>query len=281
MNKSFSLISTVSLFLVISSCSKSDGVTEDKCAGKFAPSGVTNLLISLDQDKQMGLATVAEIEKAENATEYPILDSAKNVTAYGHIYRITKNILDSGGVYYKNEFAWRVRIINKDVLNAFCTPGGYIYVYTGLIKYLDNETQLAGVMGHEIAHADKRHSANQMVKQYGVSSLIGILTGGNAGQLSTLAANLLLLKYGRDDETEADKFSVKYLNSTSYDGRGAKYFFEKLIAGGQSGGTPAFLSTHPNPENRVADITKVWECYGSKVGQTFDAQYMAFKASLP
>ena len=279
MNKFFPLVFAVSFFLIVSSCSKSD--SEDKCAGKFAPSGVTNLLISLDQDKQMGLATVAEIEKAENATEYPILDSASNAPAYGHIYRITKNILDSGGVYYRNEFAWRVRIINKDVLNAFCTPGGYIYVYTGLIKYLDNETQLAGVMGHEIAHADKRHSANQMVKQYGVSSLIGILTGGNAGQLSTLAANLLLLKYGRDDETEADKFSVKYLNSTSYDGRGAKYFFEKLIAGGQSGGTPAFLSTHPSPDSRVADITKIWECYGSRVGQTFDAQYMAFKASLP
>lgn len=266
--------------LITASCSKESGPTEDKCAGKFAPSTVTNLLISLNQDKQMGLATVAEIEK--NPTEYPVLDSASYPVAYKNIYRMTKNILDSGGVYYKDEFAWRVRIIKKDdVLNAFCTPGGYIYVYTGLIKYLDNETQLAGVMGHEIAHADKRHSANQMVKQYGVSSLVSILTGGDPGALSTLATNLLALSFSRSDETEADKFSVKYLNGTSYDARGAKYFFEKLIAAGQGGGTPAFLSTHPNPSTRVADITAVWECYGSKVGQTFDAQYMAFKASLP
>lgn len=273
-------ISLFSILLITASCSKESGPTEDKCAGKFAPSGVTNLLISLNQDKQMGLATVAEIEK--NPTEYPILDSATYPVAYRNIYRMTKNILDSGGVYYKDEFAWRVRIIKKDdVLNAFCTPGGYIYVYTGLIKYLDNETQLAGVMGHEIAHADKRHSANQMVKQYGVSSLVSILTGGDPGAISTLASNLLALSFSRSDETEADKFSVKYLNGTSYDARGAKYFFEKLIAGGQTGGTPAFLSTHPNPATRVADITAVWECYGSKVGQTFDAQYMAFKASLP
>ncbi len=279
MNKVIALTLVAAAF-TLSSCSKDSGPTEDKCAGKYAPSGVTNLLISLDQDKQMGLATVAEIEK--NPSEYPLLDSASYPVAYSHIYRITKNILDSGGVYYRNEFAWRVRIIKKDdVLNAFCTPGGYIYVYTGLIKYLDNETQLAGVMGHEIAHADKRHSANQMVKQYGLNALISVLTGGSAGELSTLAANLLLLKYGRDDESEADKFSVKYLNGTSYDARGAKYFFEKLIASGQGGSTPAFLSTHPNPDTRVADITAVWECYGSKVGQTFDSQYMAFKASLP
>lgn len=279
MNKVIALALVAAAF-TLSSCSKDSGPTEDKCAGKYAPSGVTNLLISLDQDKQMGQATVAEIEK--NSTDYPLLDSASYPVAYSHIYRITKNILDSGGVYYRNEFAWRVRIIKKDdVLNAFCTPGGYIYVYTGLIKYLDNETQLAGVMGHEIAHADKRHSANQMVKQYGLNALISVLTGGNAGELSTLAANLLLLKYGRDDESEADKFSVKYLNGTSYDARGAKYFFEKLIASGQGGSTPAFLSTHPNPDTRVADITAVWECYGSKPGQTFDSQYMAFKASLP
>jgi len=274
-------ISLFSLTLLFISCSKEDGPTEDKCAGKFAPSTVTNLLISIDQDKQMGLASVDEIEK--NPTEYPLLDSAKYPVAYAHIYRITKTILDSGGVYSKDEFAWRVKIIKRDdVLNAFCTPGGYIYVYTGLIKFLDNETQLAGVMGHEIAHADKRHSANQMVKNYGVSALVSILSGGGQpGALSTLASQLIGLSFSRTDETEADKFSVKYLNGTSYDGRGAKYFFEKLIAAGQTGGTPAFLSTHPNPENRVADITAVWECYGSRVGQTFDAQYMQFKASLP
>jgi len=274
-------ISLFSLTLVFAACSKEDGPTEDKCAGKFAPSTVTNLLISIDQDKQMGLASVAEIEK--NPTEYPLLDSAKYPVAYAHINRITKTILDSGGVYAKDEFAWRVKIIKRDdVLNAFCTPGGYIYVYTGLIKFLDNETQLAGVMGHEIAHADKRHSANQMVKNYGVSALVSILSGGGQpGALSTLATQLIGLSFSRTDETEADKFSVKYLNGTSYDARGAKYFFEKLIAAGQTGGTPAFLSTHPNPATRVADITAVWECYGSKVGQTFDAQYMQFKASLP
>ncbi|MCF8429690.1 MAG: hypothetical protein K9G64_06110, partial [Bacteroidia bacterium] len=114
-------ISLFSLMLVFAACSKESGPTEDKCAGKFAPSTITNLLISVEQDKQMGLASVAEIEK--NPTEYPLLDSVKYPVAYAHINRITKTILDSGGVYSKDEFPWRVKIINKDVLNAFCTPG--------------------------------------------------------------------------------------------------------------------------------------------------------------
>lgn len=263
----------------LASCSK-DSSPEDKCTGKTGGGGLVNLLVSPSDDIAMGQATVNSIDS--NKTEYPILDSTQYNVAYGHINRITKNILNSGEVYYKDKFVWRVRIIKRDdVLNAFCTPGGFIYVYTGLIKYLDNETQLAGVLGHEIAHADRRHSANQMVKQYGISTLLSIISGGNQSQLATLSAQLLLLKYSREDETEADKFSVRYLKPTEYDGRGAKYFFEKLIATGQSGGTPAFLSTHPDPGDRVANITQTWECLGSKVGLTFDTRYAQFKTSLP
>jgi predicted Zn-dependent protease len=273
------LLYSTLIMMSLASCSK-DSSPEDKCTGKTGGGGLVSLLISTSDDVSMGLATIAQIES--NPSEYPVLDSAQYNVAYGHIYRITQNILNSGQVYYKDQFVWKVRIIKRDdVLNAFCTPGGYIYVYTGLIKYLDNETQLAGVLGHEIAHADRRHSSNQMVKQYGITTLLSIITGGSQSQLTTLAANLLLLKYGRADETEADKFSVRYLKDTEYDGRGAKYFFEKLIATGQSGNTPAFLSTHPDPGDRVTNITQTWECLGSKVGLTFDTRYAQFKTSLP
>jgi len=251
----------------------------DPCGGK-APGGLVSLLISLDDDIKMGQSVVNEIES--KPSEYPILDSATNKEAYGHIYRIRDLVLNSGKVYHKNEFPWRIRIIKDDnTLNAFCTPGGYIYFYTGIIKYLDNETQLAGVMGHEIAHADRRHSANQMVKQYGVSSLLSILTGGDPGMLTQLAGNLLLLKYGRDDETDADNYSVRYLYPTAYDPRGAKYFFEKLSAGGGSN-IPEFLSTHPNPDNRVANIEATWTCFGARAdGDLFQSRYQQFKNSLP
>jgi predicted Zn-dependent protease len=271
---SFSLIG-----LAVSSC-KDDSGFEDACGGK-APGGLTDLLISTDQDIKMGQATVNEIES--HPSDYPILDSATNAVAYGHIYHIRNTILNSGKVYYKNTFPWRVRIIKDDnTLNAFCTPGGFIYVYTGIIKYLDNETQLAGVMGHEIAHADRRHSANQMIKQYGASTLISILTSDTSNQqLAGLAANLLLLKYSRAHETEADDYSVRYLLPTDYDPQGAKYFFQKISASGGSN-VPEFLSTHPNPDNRVANIESTWSCLGSGGNnQTFVDRYQQFKNSLP
>jgi beta-barrel assembly-enhancing protease len=252
---------------------------EDACGGK-APGGLTGLLISTDQDIQLGLTVVDQIDSLK--AEYPMLDSAQYPAAYGHIYRIRDNILNSGKVYYRNTFPWRIRIIRDDeTLNAFCTPGGFIYVYTGLIKFLDNETQLAGVMGHEIAHADRRHSAKQMVQQYGVQSLIAVLTGGDGSQLAQLAGNLLQLRFSRSDETEADDYSVRYLLGTEYDPQGAKYFFEKISAqGGQ--GVPEFLSTHPNPTNRVENIVDTWKCLGSGGNTgTFDQRYAQFKASLP
>lgn len=261
---------------LISGCSK-DSSFNDNCGGK-APGGTVGLLMNISQDIQMGQAAVQEIEG--KPSEYPILDSASNPVAYGHIYRIRNNILNSGKVYYKDEFPWRIRIIKDDnTLNAFCTPGGYIYVYTGIIKYLDNETQLAGVMGHEIAHADRRHSANQMLKQYGLQTLIDIFTSGSTQQIAEIGGKLIALSFSRSDETEADDYSVRYLLGTEYDPQGAKYFFQKI---GGSQGVPEFLSTHPNPTNRVVNIEDTWKCLGSGGNNgTFTQRYQEFKNSLP
>lgn len=263
--------------LLFAGCAK-DKEFKDNCGGK-APGGLLDLAISTDNDIEMGKTAVSQIE-ADPST-YPLLDESAYPVAYQHINRIKDNILNSGKVYYKSKFEWKVRIIKDDnTLNAFCTPGGYIYVYTGIIKYLDNETQLAGVMGHEIAHADRRHSANQMLKNYGVQTLIDILTNGSSKQLAELGAQLLALKFSRSDETEADDYSVRYLLGTEYDAQGAKYFFQKISS--SSGSTPEFLSTHPNPENRVANIEETWKCLGSGGNSgTFDTRYAEFKSSLP
>jgi len=269
------VIAILSIFLGCTS--EKDAAFTDPCGGK-APGGAVGILMDISKDYQMGLSTALQIDA--DTKNYQILDSAKYASAYAYIYAIRNNILNSGKVYYKNEFPWRVRIIKNDsVLNAFCTPGGFIYVYTGIIKYLDNETQLAGVLGHEIAHADRRHGANQMLKQYGLQSLIDIFTSGTTQQLATLAENLLLLKFSRTDETEADDYSVRYLLGTPYDAQGAKYFFQKI---GGSQRVPQFSSTHPNPDNRVNNIEATWTCLGSGGNkELFTQRYALFKASLP
>lgn len=243
--------------------------------------------IPLSEDRKLGLQVVGEIDK--NPSQYPVLSEAQYPKAYQHIRRITNTILNGGAVKNRNAFEWKVSIIYDDkTLNAFCTPGGYIYVYTGIIRYLDSEDQLAGVLGHEIGHADLRHSMLQQQSAQktgllaGLADLLGriFLNTNLVGQAANAGATLALLNYSREDETEADISSVHYLYNTEYDARGAARFFEKMTKSGGGGG-PEFLSTHPDPGNRVQKITDEWKKMGGKVGQTFADRYKEVVASLP
>lgn len=252
--------------LLLSSCSIFKS-SEDE-----VPDGGFNLY-TVSQDVELGKQVAAEIEA--NSSDYPILDSASNVAAYKYIYDIRNEILNTGKVEHKDDFVWQIRIIEDDsTLNAFCTPGGYIYVYTGIIKYLDNESELAGVMGHEMAHADLRHSTRQMTKLYGVQILIDA-TLGDKDALKTITTNVIGLKFSRSHETEADRMSVEYLCGTTYPADGGAGFFEKIEAEGGSS-TPEFLSTHPSPENRIENYHK-WatesNCSGSDSGVSSYAEF--------
>jgi predicted Zn-dependent protease len=214
------------------------------------------------------------------------LDETKYQSSYNYLNGIRDRILASGNVTYKDEFAWEVKIIENDtVLNAFATPGGYIYVYTGLIKYLDKEDDLAGVMGHEIAHADKRHSVRQLQKVYGVQILLSIALGNNPSQLAQIAAglagNLGNLKFSRDHEKEADDFSVVYLSKTQYQCNAAYSFFQKLLDEQKAGQVPHFLSTHPAPQERVDDINKKAQEVGCSIEPWNPSTYKQFVNSLP
>lgn len=239
------LIGTISAFLLtlmvgITACDKNNKI----------------VLFSIQNDIDLGKQVSEEI--ASDAATYPILTRSANAEAYAYLDAMANAILNSGTVAYKDEFAWELQIIDDpNTLNAFATPGGYIYVYTGLIKYLDKADDLAGVMGHEIAHADLRHTSRNLQKSYGVSFLLGLLIGDNSSDLAQiagqLAGNVTGLAFSRDFEQEADAQSVLYLAETNYACNGAATFFEKLEASGQSGG-PVFLSTHPSPESRIEDI---------------------------
>jgi len=237
-------------------------------------------LFSLQRDIDLGKQVETEI--AANPTDYPILSETQYPEAYGHLRRITRTILNSGEVSHKDDFEWKTYLIKDDnTLNAFCTPGGYIYVYTGLIKYLEKESHLAGVMGHEIAHADRRHSTDAMTRQYGVSLLLQIALGENPGALTQLATQIAELSYSRKAESEADDYSVIYLTPTEFQGNGAAGFFQKLLDQGQGGATPEFLSTHPNPDNRVESINAKWKELNGPTRDEVAGRYEAFIASLP
>lgn len=247
------------------------------CGGsKKLGSGIN--LFTIDQDRQLGAQVAAEIDG--NPKEYPLLDSLKYPDVYQLLYKVRNTILNGGQVKYKNEFTWRLRIIHDDsTLNAFCTPGGYIYVYTGILKYLDNEAQLAGVLGHEMAHADFRHSTRQMTEMYGVQALIGIIAG-NREQLAQITSGIVGLKFSRNHETEADKGSVKFLCPTVYQADGGAGFFEKIMAAGGSK-VPEFLSTHPSPDGRIETFHNYKIELGCEGVNDFATEYKRVIAKLP
>lgn len=209
-----------------------------------------------------------------------ILDEKENQELYNNINLIKERILKSGNVIHADDFKWDLKIISDTVLNAFCLPGGKIYVYTGLINYLDNEAQLAGVIGHEIAHADKRHSIDNMAKQLGLSSLVSLVFGDGSG-LVNIAQSLIGLKFNRDNEAQADEFSINYLYNTVYDASEANGFFEKLQKDNHTEEELDFLSTHPAPENRKQNMLNHWRELGGKKGNKFKENYLEIKMMLP
>lgn len=264
----FLAIILLPVMISLSGCKKDDG-----------GSGFNIFTVQDDID----LGQQIETEIATNPAEYPLLSESQYPDAYYNIRRVRDSILNTGKVAYADEFEWSVHIIRNDtVLNAFCTPGGYIYFYTGLIKFLDYESEFAGVMGHEMAHAALRHSTEQLTKAYGITILLNIVLGQNPGMLAQIAAELAAgvatLAFSRTDEYQADEYSVKYLYPTSYDARGVAGFFEKISGSPQP---PEFLSTHPNPENRIEKIMEVWQGLGGKTGNTYEQRYQEFKATLP
>jgi len=219
--------------------------------GAFKKGGGFNLF-SVQDDIDLGKQFSQQIES--DTKQFPLLPENGNEEVYRYVRGLTQKLLRSGKVAHANTFAWQVKIINDDkTLNAFAVPGGYLYVYTGLIKFLDTEDQLAGVMGHEIAHAALRHSTQQMTKLYGLDALRQVATGkSDPGLLGQLALGLVSMKFSRNHETQADEHSVIYMCGTGMNATGAAGFFEKIQ--GKGGSPPEFLSTHPDPGNRVKNI---------------------------
>ena len=241
--------------------------------GKFLD-GVN--IFTIEDDKEFGAQLRDEI--AANPEDFPILDPGTYPQAYEHIYRIRDEVLASGEVRHVDDFDWETYIIHDDdTLNAFCAPGGYIYVYTGLIKFLEHEDELAGVMGHEIAHADQRHSTEQLTTAYGISTILGLIFGEDPGLLAEIAAGLMNLSFSRADESEADADSVHQLCATDYNAAGAAGFFEKL----EGAEIPEFLSTHPSSSSRVEDIHNLASELACDTENNPDADYQAIIDSLP
>ncbi|MEX0844310.1 MAG: M48 family metalloprotease [Balneolaceae bacterium] len=173
---------------------------------------------------------------------------------------------DAREEFRNTEFTFRV--LNSPVVNAFALPGGYIYVTRGLLAHLENEAQLAVVLGHEIGHVAARHASQRAAtQQFGQLAVIGgaILgqslgyDGGKILQLSSQTAQLMFLKYSRDAERESDALGVEYSAMKKYMAAEGAAFFTSLkrITESEGGGIPTLLSSHPDPGEREVTIPQL------------------------
>ncbi len=210
-------------------------------------------LFSVEEDLALG----KELSQSINSdpVNYPLIERSESPGSYAQLDRILKHILSSQHILHRDELAWQLHIINNDTIqNAFCTPGGFIYVYTGLMKFVESEDELAGIIAHEVAHGDLRHSTDQLTKQYGIQVLIALLTDSDSRLLADIGASLVQLSYSRSDESEADRYAVRYLKDTPYSPTAFADFFQRMLQKDGNMGLFQFLSTHPDPGNRVEKI---------------------------
>lgn len=210
-------------------------------------------LFTKDQDVQLGKEAAGEIEKQ--------VEVVNNRELTDYVARIGQKLAAQPEA---DKYPYTFKVVNDNSINAFALPGGPAFVNTGLIAAVDNEAQLAGVLAHEISHVALRHGTSQATKANFIqlaaglgSSVLG--SGSLLAQLGQLGigfgANSVFLKYSRSAETDADLLGARILAKAGYNPLEMARFFEKLEKEGGSRG-PQFLSSHPNPGNRMVAIQK-------------------------
>lgn len=213
-------------------------------------------LISDEQASQLGAEIHADLQR-----------QGVRFVSDGMVAGYVEGIADRILPHAKSErpgIAYRVYVIDDpEQVNAFATPGGYLYLYTGLLLTADNEAEVAGVLGHEAAHVTKLHIERQMVNAYGLSAIISMALGDDPQAVAEIAAQIaatgLMAAHGRSEEIEADEHGARYASAAGYDPRAMLTFFRKMDQLSSGGGAPAFLRTHPTSRERIANLASYIE----------------------
>jgi beta-barrel assembly-enhancing protease len=237
--------------------------------------------ISQEQEVQMGAETAAQVNQ-----QLPMLNDA-TINAYVNslgntIARRTE----------RADLTWRFAVVNSEIINAFAVPGGYIYINRGILTNASNESELAGVIAHEIEHVVRRHSVQQMEKAQGANVGVGLACAltrvceNTATQAAIqVGGTAVFAKFSRGAEQEADEQGFLDLIDTGINPRGMLTFFQKLLAEEQrsgGGNASAWFSDHPGTEDRIADIQRMLNENANRMsGLRTDSQgFQSMKARL-
>lgn len=240
---------------------------------RILPAALALLTLSCATNPVTGRRELSLVsESQEIAMGQSLLAGTRQETGFYDDPALTTYVADLGMRMAKAserpDLPWEFHVVDDPAVNAFAAPGGFIFITRGIMAYLNSEAELAGVMGHEIGHVTAKHSVSQLSKQqlFGVGLLAGAIAApeianSGIGQAAQAGAGLLFLKFGRDDERQADELGHRYSLHQGYDVREMPKTFATLQrmseASASSGRVPGFLSTHPDPGDRVA-ATQRW-----------------------
>lgn len=253
---SFKLLTTITVCLSV--------LTLSSCATSTAPGAIgadRRQLLLVSSEQMNAMAETAYDELQAEADDQGILNRDANLLA--RVRTIGARIRPQTGIFRPDApgWNWEVNVLHSDELNAFCMPGGKIMFYSGLIQQLDlSDAEIAIVMGHEVAHALREHSREQMSQAMAAQTAIGIgATLFGLGQASAdLAATgyqaLVATQFSRSDETEADRIGLELTARAGYDPRAGVTLWQKMMNANQGGRPPELLSSHPVEANRVRQI---------------------------
>lgn len=207
-------------------------------------------LYSRQQDVEIGREAAAQVKQQYQVAQSPALQA--------YVGRIGQRLASTPAA---GDFPYSFTVLNNPSVNAFALPGGPVFVNSGLIAEVNSEAELAGVIAHEIAHVQLRHGTNQVSKATVIqlpATVAGAALGGSATAQIVQAGlgvglNGLFLSYSRGAESDADALGVRIMSQAGYDPMAMARFFQTLEASGGARG-PQFLSSHPNPGNRVQAI---------------------------
>jgi predicted Zn-dependent protease len=204
------------------------------------------------------MAELASSAWTDLKKQQPVTTDPKYVN---RVKRVAPKIIQAAG---GNPAEWEVQVFKSDQLNAFALPGGKIGIYTGILDIMDNDDQIAAVLGHEVAHVNFNHSGERYSQTAAAQTALGagsaVAGGSQAGGAAMQALGLgaqvgLLLPFSRKHELEADKFGVRYMARAGYNPNEAVKFWEKMSSS-KNGAPPEFLSTHPSDATRIAQLKR-------------------------
>jgi beta-barrel assembly-enhancing protease len=224
--------------------------------------------LTLEEERKYGQEIYLEI------TNSAVVNSDPYISIY--LGNIKDNLENAANL----PFPVVLTIIESTAVDAFTTPGGYVYLTTGLIGMSDKEEEVAGVLAHEFAHIAKRHIAKRLEKEKYInigmlaSLLAGILIPDPKAKSTVLAtgsasAMAISLKYSREDEDEADRVGASIADKAGYGALGTADFLKKLRSGGGDKALPQYLLTHPYHEDRIVKIEKTWAGSKSRIDGSF------------